>query len=75
MRRGLLALGCAGLLAGCQFRTAVPQELTSPSGGNERSESGGRSCQSATLPPLDTVGRVDLQRFLGDWYVIAHIPT
>lgn len=25
--------------------------------------------------PLDTVDSVDLQRFMGDWYVIAHIPT
>jgi len=32
-------------------------------------------CQTASLPPLDTVSRVDLQRFMGDWYVIAHIPT
>jgi apolipoprotein D and lipocalin family protein len=32
-------------------------------------------CQSATLPPLTTVPQVDLQRFMGDWYVIAHIPT
>lgn len=32
-------------------------------------------CQTSTLPPLDTVARVDLQRFMGDWYVIAHIPT
>lgn len=24
---------------------------------------------------LQTVPRVDLQRFMGDWYVIAHIPT
>ncbi len=32
-------------------------------------------CQSAPLPPLDTVAKVDLQRFMGDWYVIAHIPT
>jgi apolipoprotein D and lipocalin family protein len=48
MRRSLFALGCAGLLAGCQ---------------------------TASLPPLDSVSRVDLQRFMGDWYVIAHIPT
>lgn len=48
MRRSLFALGCAGLLAGCQ---------------------------SAPLPALDTVSRVDLPRFMGDWYVIAHIPT
>ncbi len=31
-------------------------------------------CQ-ASLPPLETVDRVDLQRFMGDWYVIANIPT
>jgi len=24
---------------------------------------------------LETVDRVDLDRFMGDWYVIAHIPT
>ena len=32
-------------------------------------------CQTAPLPPLDSVPHVDLQRFMGDWYVIAHIPT
>ena len=32
-------------------------------------------CQSATLPPLKTVANVDLPRFMGDWYVIANIPT
>lgn len=26
-------------------------------------------------PPLETVEYVDLERFMGDWYVIAHIPT
>jgi apolipoprotein D and lipocalin family protein len=31
-------------------------------------------CQ-ASLPPLETVDRVDLDRFMGDWYVIANIPT
>ena len=30
-------------------------------------------CQAA--PPLETVDRVDLERFMGDWYVIANIPT
>ena len=25
--------------------------------------------------PMDTVGYVDLPRFMGDWYVIANIPT
>jgi apolipoprotein D and lipocalin family protein len=32
-------------------------------------------CQSAALPPLETVARVDLDRFMGDWYLIAHIPS
>ena len=27
------------------------------------------------LPPLATVPQVDLPRFMGDWYVIANIPT
>jgi apolipoprotein D and lipocalin family protein len=31
-------------------------------------------CQ-ASLPPLETVDYVDLDRFMGDWYVIANIPT
>jgi apolipoprotein D and lipocalin family protein len=31
-------------------------------------------CQ-ASLPPLETVAYVDLERFMGDWYVIANIPT
>src|SRR5512144_3180527 len=32
-------------------------------------------CQSTPRAPLPTVPRVDLQRFMGDWYVIANIPT
>jgi apolipoprotein D and lipocalin family protein len=33
-------------------------------------------CQTTpTRPPLQPVAQVDLQRFMGDWYVIAHIPT
>ena len=31
-------------------------------------------CQ-ASLPPIKTVDYVDLERFMGDWYVIASIPT
>ena len=27
------------------------------------------------LPPLETAAQVDLPRFMGDWYVIASIPT
>ena len=30
-------------------------------------------CQ--TMKPIQTVGSVDLKRFMGDWYVIASIPT
>lgn len=32
-------------------------------------------CGSVPKPPLTTVPQVDLQRFMGDWYVIACIPT
>ncbi len=32
------------------------------------------ACQ-ASRPPLETVQYVDLDRFMGDWYVIANIPT
>ena len=32
-------------------------------------------CQSVQHPPLAQVARVDLARFMGDWYVIASIPT
>ncbi len=32
-------------------------------------------CQTAALQPLPTVERVELPRFMGDWYVIASIPT
>jgi apolipoprotein D and lipocalin family protein len=28
-----------------------------------------------TAPPMETVDHVDLERFMGDWYVIANIPT
>ena len=30
-------------------------------------------CQ--TMKPIHTVDKVDLNRFMGDWYVIANIPT
>lgn len=32
-------------------------------------------CGSVPKPPLRAVPQVDLQRFMGDWYVIACIPT
>ena len=31
--------------------------------------------ETMTLAPIATAPRVDLQRFMGDWYVIANIPT
>ncbi|MEM1260817.1 MAG: lipocalin family protein [Pseudomonadota bacterium] len=31
-------------------------------------------CASAP-PPIETAANVDLPRFMGDWYVIANIPT
>lgn len=30
---------------------------------------------AATPPTIPPVAHVDLQRFMGDWYVIAHIPS
>lgn len=30
---------------------------------------------SNTLPPVRTVAHVDLDRFMGDWFVVASIPT
>lgn len=33
------------------------------------------ACHSVPEQPLPTVERVDLSRFMGDWYVIAAIPT
>lgn len=32
-------------------------------------------CQSMSRDPLQTVDHVNLDRFMGDWYVIASIPT
>lgn len=29
----------------------------------------------ASYPPLPTVQKVDLERFMGDWFVVAHIPA
>lgn len=29
---------------------------------------------SSTTPPVATAGAVDLQRFMGQWHVIAHVP-
>ena len=32
-------------------------------------------CGAPSLPPLALADKVDLPRFMGDWYVIASIPT
>jgi apolipoprotein D and lipocalin family protein len=33
------------------------------------------ACTGTAQRPITTVAQVDLQRFMGDWYVIANIPT
>jgi len=33
------------------------------------------SSHSSDLPPIEPVGPIDLSRFMGQWYVIASIPT
>lgn len=33
------------------------------------------ACQTTPMNPITTVKQVDLKRFMGDWYVIANIPT
>jgi apolipoprotein D and lipocalin family protein len=33
------------------------------------------ACQGNRHAPMPTVARVDLQRFMGDWFVIAHVPA
>jgi apolipoprotein D and lipocalin family protein len=33
------------------------------------------ACGAAERRPMETVPEVDLARFMGDWYVIANIPT
>jgi apolipoprotein D and lipocalin family protein len=35
----------------------------------------GLAACGAARPPIERVPQVDLDRFMGDWYVIAHIPT
>ena len=32
-------------------------------------------CAGSGKPPIETVSSVDLKRFMGDWFVIAAIPT
>lgn len=32
-------------------------------------------CATTKAPPIHTVDHVDLQRFMGSWYVLASIPT
>jgi len=33
------------------------------------------ACIGSSLPPVEPVDYVDIDRFMGDWYVIAAIPT
>jgi apolipoprotein D and lipocalin family protein len=32
-------------------------------------------CESAPMKPIEPVANIDLASFMGDWHVIAHIPT
>ncbi|WP_438971002.1 lipocalin family protein [Methylophaga sp.] len=32
-------------------------------------------CQTMSQPPIEPVEYVDIERFMGDWYVIANIPS
>jgi apolipoprotein D and lipocalin family protein len=34
-----------------------------------------QACSTVDKPMIDTVDYVDLERFMGDWYVVANIPT
>lgn len=36
---------------------------------------GARTARQSALPPIETVTHVDLERFMGKWFVIANIPT
>ena len=33
------------------------------------------ACSTTATKPIPPVDRVDLPRFMGDWYVIAHVPS
>ena len=33
------------------------------------------ACKTPAHPPLQTASSVDIPKFMGDWYVIANIPT
>ena len=33
------------------------------------------ACGNQNMKPINTVDHVDIDRFMGDWYVIANIPT
>lgn len=33
------------------------------------------SAACSSMPKMETVPQVDIERFMGDWYVIANIPT
>lgn len=46
------------------FRTTLAASLLTLTG-----------CTTTSHPPIALVPKVDLDRFMGDWYVIANIPT
>lgn len=53
------------LLASVACAAAALTACASPGGG----------APAARMPTIPTAGEVDLARFMGDWYVIAHVPT
>jgi apolipoprotein D and lipocalin family protein len=57
----ILLFACLALVSGC--RSSVRSVGTIAS-----------SSETPALPPLATVPFVDLDRYMGDWYIIANIP-
>lgn len=68
-----IAMAALSLIAMHLQPTPLPKSLTATALGTIMILTLG-ACQSAH-PPIVTAPRVDLERFMGDWYVIASIPT
>jgi len=68
-----IAMAALSLIALRLQPTPLPKSLAATALGTIMISTLG-ACQSAH-PPIATAPRVDLPRFMGDWYVIASIPT
>src|SRR6185436_11561203 len=68
-----IAMAVLSLIAMRLQPTPLPKSLTATALGTIMISTLG-ACQS-THSPIATAPRVDLARFMGDWYVIANIPT